>query len=77
MVKTLTAAKVVIGVDVMSGHEFILFGREELKRFAGSEDGESLPALYIGLDQDTDELEKACAMMLAVKGRCDYAGGKG
>ena len=68
----LNAAQVVLGVDVMSGREFLVYGRQELERIGKTGKGTKLAILRIGIDQETDELERLCALMLVVKGRFDY-----
>lgn len=70
--RTLNQADVIIGRDVMSRNEFILFGREMVKRVAGG-DAEAA-VLCIELDQGagSDDLEKICTLIDAIKGRCDY-----
>jgi hypothetical protein len=70
----LHAAELIIGMDVMSGHQFLLYGREALERIASTGEAEGLRTLLIALDQPTDELERAIALMQTVKGRCDYPG---
>ncbi len=69
----LAAAEIIMGVDVMSGREFLLYGREALQAFVDSGTPEqAFSTLRIGLDQETDELEKICALVEVVKGCCDY-----
>lgn len=70
--KLLDEAEVIIGVDVMSQREFLLFGRDLLKKIAEQGHSEKPSLLKIKLDQDTDELEKLIALLLVVKGQVDY-----
>jgi hypothetical protein len=71
----LRGALAIIGVDVMSGHRFVVFGRKILRRIARTGRPARVPVLWIGLDQDTDELEKLLALVTVVKGRHDYLPG--
>jgi hypothetical protein len=68
----LHGADIIFGVDIMSGHEFIVFGRDVLEEIARSGQSRRLRVLYIGIDQETEELEKLLAMVQVVKGRDDY-----
>jgi hypothetical protein len=66
-------ASVVIGCDVMSRREFVVFGRNELRRAAkGRPHGD---VLFVELDQETDELEYLCAACEVLKGRHEYQPG--
>jgi hypothetical protein len=66
----LEAADVVIGRDVMSRREFVVFGRDALRRAATGE--QQAHGLVVLLDQDTDELEYLCAACQTLKGRNEY-----
>jgi hypothetical protein len=66
-------ANVIIGVDVMNQREFLVYGRNTLKRIVASGVAELVPVLRIGLDQDSDELEKLLALVQIIKGQHDYA----
>jgi hypothetical protein len=68
----LIAAEIILGVDVMTQNEFLVYGRERLGQILmGNEDVE-VTVLRIGVDQETEELEKLTAMVEVVKGRHDY-----
>lgn len=71
---SLELADVIFGRDVMTQHQFLLYGREALERIVESGDTEPLAALHIELDQDSEELEKIIALIEVMKGRHDYAG---
>ena len=71
----LRGARVILGVDVMSGHSFVVFGRKTLGRIARTGRAERVQTLRIGLDQDSDELEKLLALVTVVKGRHEYLPG--
>lgn len=71
--EALAEAEVIYGVDVMSGHRFVVFGRDDLERIVASGEAEELSVSYVSLDQDTDELEKLVALVKVVKGREDYS----
>jgi hypothetical protein len=68
----LHAAAVIIGVDVMSGREFLVYGRPLLEEIQKSGMPRPLAVFKVGLDEDTDELEKLIALVQVVKGRHDY-----
>ena len=67
-------AEVIFGVDVMTGHQFLVFGKAALQKIVASGTAENLQTVYIGLDQETDELEKLCALVQTIKGYYDYEG---
>ncbi len=70
----LKAAEVIMGVDVDSGHEFLVFGRDCLQRIIDRNETESIAVVRVSLDQDTDELEWLCAAVQVLKGRDEYEG---
>jgi hypothetical protein len=72
--RALHEADVILGVDVMSQREFLLFGRDAIDRIIATGKAEMCRVLRIELDQETTELEKAVALVRTVKGRDDYAG---
>jgi hypothetical protein len=63
---------VIFGVDVMTEHQFLVYGRDVLKEIMDTGKGRSLRVLRIGLDQETEELEKLLALVELVRGRHDY-----
>jgi hypothetical protein len=65
-------AEVIRGVDWTTQNEFLVFGRDTMERIVRSGAPEPCRVLQIGLDQDTDELEKLLALVQVVKGRHDY-----
>jgi hypothetical protein len=69
---TLHGAEVILGVDVVSGNQFLVYGREALRRDARGGVGKALRVLRVGLDQETQELELLCALVQLVKGRHEY-----
>jgi hypothetical protein len=68
----LQSADLITGVDIMSGQEFLVYGRRTLERIADGTAGDPVHVLRVGLDQDTDELEKLVVLVESVKGRHDY-----
>jgi hypothetical protein len=68
----LDAAEVILGVDVKSGDQFLVYGREARRGAAGGALAMALRVLRVELDLDTQELELLCAMVAAVKGRHEY-----
>ena len=69
-------ANIVIGRDVMTRSQFMLFGSDTLQKIANREVVETR-LLVIELDQETDELEMAIALMKSQKGSHDYEVGEG
>jgi hypothetical protein len=65
-------AEVILGVDVKSGAQFVVYGREALRGVAGGGVKKALRVLRVELDQDTQELELLCAMVTVVKGQHEY-----
>lgn len=70
--KAFNDANVIIGHDWMTGNEFVVFGRQKLEKIAISGETEMCRFLRIGLDQDTDDLEKLIALVTVIKGSHDY-----
>ena len=68
----LRAADIIMGVDVMSQREFIVYGRKLLERIAAGTQATEASMMRIGVDQDTDELERLLALVLTIKGSHDY-----
>jgi hypothetical protein len=72
--QTLQAADVIVGRDVMTGDEFILYGRDTVQRIARGEEPEGAGVIVISLDQDgkSDDLERIIMLVEGIKGRHDY-----
>lgn len=73
--QALRDAELIFGVDVMSGREFLVFGRALLEGIIRTRQGRPTAAMRIGVDQETDDLEKLVAAVEFVKGSHDYVGG--
>ena len=69
--QALCDAEVILGVDVMSRNEFLLYGRRTLERIVKGK-SRSVKMIRIGLDQDSDDLERIMALVEVVKGRHEY-----
>jgi hypothetical protein len=70
-------AEVILGRDVMSADEFILFGRETVLRIASGSEPEGARTLRIELDrgdlaEGSEDLARAIALVEAIKGSHDY-----
>ena len=65
-------ADVILGVDVMSGQEYVVYGKAALRRIAETGQGEDLRILRVALDEATDDLDKLCGLVMALRGRFDY-----
>ena len=78
MLPLLHDAMLIIGRDIMSRHEFIVYGRDLLKKIAKGCKPVATSVLVIEVDQgeESDDLEKMIAMVRVVKGRDDYVAGR-
>lgn len=72
--QVLNTAKVILGRDVMTGREFILFGRDTVERVASGQEPEGAELLVISLDDDerSNDLERIIGLVETIKGRHDY-----
>jgi hypothetical protein len=68
----LREADVILGVDVVSRHEFLVYGQALIEDMIKSGRVRPGRVLKIELDQATDELEKLVALVELVKGSHDY-----
>jgi hypothetical protein len=66
------AADVILGVDVVSQKQFIVFGRKTLRRLVRGGAGRGAKVLLIAVDEETEELPKLLTLVMATKGRHDY-----
>lgn len=71
-VRLLAEADVILGVDVMSQRQFLVYGRELLSRIVDSGKGAECEVVRVALDQDTLELELLIALVIQLKGTQDY-----
>lgn len=69
----LASADIVLARDVMTGGQFIVYGRDLVQRVAETGDEQEVRILHVAIDHDerSDDLEKLCALVKAAKGRCD------
>ena len=65
-------AEVILGVDVMSEREFLVYGSETLRLIVANKRPADCRVLRIGIDQESDELERLLAIVQVVKGKHDY-----
>src|ERR1017187_10425289 len=70
--RRLDAAEVILGADVMSQREFLVYGSKVPEQIALSGETKNLNLLKIGIDQATGDLEKLIALVSVSKGRHDY-----
>jgi hypothetical protein len=68
----LREADAILGVDVGSGKQFIIFGRKALRGLVGGGAVRGARVLRVALRQDTEELGKLLALVAVYKGRHDY-----
>ncbi len=67
----ITGADVILGLEVMSGQQFLLHGRGTLERIARSGKSGRPRCPLIALEKETEELERALALLIVLKGRHD------
>lgn len=67
----LDEAEVVIARDVMTDYETIVFGRQRFEEYE-KEGGIAPSMLTVGLDIETEELDRLIVLVEDVKGRHDY-----
>jgi len=70
--QALHSAELIFGVDVMSQRQFLVYGRDALQEIVTSGKAHPMQVLMIGLDQESDELEKLIALVRVIKGKDDY-----
>ncbi len=66
------ASDLIFGVNVMEHRRFIVYGRELLAEIANGGEERDIRVLHIGIDQETDELEKLIVLVQLFKGSDDY-----
>ena len=71
----LHGANLIVGVDVTTQDEFLVYGRDLLKRIIESGVAEEARCLKVALDVESKELEMLCALVRHIKGKVDYSGG--
>ena len=73
--QVLNEVDVIFGVDVASGRQFLVYGRDVLKEVGETGKERPLRVLRIGLGPGPDELERLIALVRIIKGRDDYQDG--
>jgi len=68
----MSQAEVVVAIDVMSGHEALVYGRRILDRVAAGRLDRDPVVLKVALDMEIDELEHLLALVQVLKGRHEY-----
>ncbi|MCH5373312.1 MAG: hypothetical protein JJ992_05010, partial [Planctomycetes bacterium] len=68
----LSDAEVILAVDWTTHQEFLIFGRETLQRIVDRDSPDARHVMYVGVDRNAGDLERLCALVKEVKGRCDY-----
>jgi hypothetical protein len=71
----LAAAEVVLGVEVPTGGEFLVYGRQALQEVSQSGEVGVLRVLRVELALEGDNLERLVGMVIATKGRHDFQPG--
>jgi hypothetical protein len=74
----LREADVIIGIDVMSGDELLVFGRAFLQELIDSGQASRVARLVeIGIDDGTEDLDRLLTLVRELRGRHDYLGRRG
>jgi len=68
----LAGADVILGVDVPTGEEFLVYGLDFLQRVVAAGVGTPARVARVEVDQGSDELELLLALVAVVRGRYDY-----
>jgi hypothetical protein len=68
----LIEAEVILGVDVASQKQFVVYGRRAMRRVLMGGAGSGARVVRISLRQDSEELEQLLNLVLVYKGRHDY-----
>lgn len=68
----LLAADLILGRDVGSGHEFLVYGRPALEEVSRSGRPRPFRIAVVEVDMETDELELLLALVEVLRGRHDY-----
>jgi hypothetical protein len=70
--ETMKQADMIFGIDVMTGDEFLFYGRDLLNEIAKSGVTRQVAVVAIELDLETEELEMLAALVQVIKGKHDY-----
>jgi len=68
-------ADLILGSDVMSQQDFLVYGRDTLEEIARSGEERLLKIVRIELDEETEELEQLIGLVSEIKGKHDYQPG--
>ena len=69
---TIEDADIILGLDVMSRNEFLIFGKDLLQEIVAGNSTVEARIIRVSMDQETNELERFLAIVQAVKGKHDY-----
>jgi hypothetical protein len=69
--QVMSEADVIIAHDTMTTDEFVVFGTAALEAIVESGEDSELVVLKVEIDQETDDLEKLCGLVMITKGSCD------
>jgi hypothetical protein len=67
-----SAAEIVLAVDVMTGTQALIYGRGVLEGIVAGSIIKGVEVLGVELDMETDELERLVALVRVAKGHDDY-----
>jgi hypothetical protein len=65
-------ADLIIGLDTTTGQEYVVYGKAALKRISTSGQPEDIRLLHVAIDAQTDDLDRLCGLVMALRGRFDY-----
>jgi hypothetical protein len=66
------AADVILGHDLKSQRECLVYGQEALQRIAFGDSPKHARVVKIGIDQNGDDIRRLCELVQVVKGSHDY-----
>ena len=67
----LSDAEVIVAVDWTTQQEVLVFGRQTLQQIVDSGSTEARHVMRVGIERNSDDLEKLRDLVKTVKGRCE------
>jgi len=70
--RLLATADIIFGIDVLTGKQFVVFGRASLEELLRTGQSHILGVVNVGLRQELRGLEKLASLVQDIKGHHDY-----